>query len=97
MSDWIDEMFSAVDAAADEELERRRDGLFRQLDQCRFEYNVEESYVERILSFELTLDECSELSTTFQMNKLDVRYQYAPSQRALSRWIRSFCFDDEQE
>ena len=91
MSDWIDALFDAVDEQEDYVIERLRDILLRKIEQCRFEDNVHEDYIERILSSEFNRTEYAEMSTTFDMNSLDVRYQYAPSQREITRWIRQFC------
>lgn len=96
MADWIDDLFDAIEDES-EAVDRRRDWLLRKLDECRFQDNVHDDYVERILSSDLTLAQCTEMSTTFEANALDIRYQYAPSQRAVARWIRTFCLSHEEE
>lgn len=91
MSDWIDDLFDKIDEQEDMILDRLRDVLLRKLDACRFEYIVHDEYVERILSSDLNRAEYVEMSHTFDQNVLDVRYQYAPSQKEISKWIRAFC------
>ena len=91
MSDWIDKLFEVVDDENEQKLERMRDILLRKLDECRFQDNVHDDYVDRILSSDLDRADFNEMSTTFDMNALDVRYQYAPSQRQINKWLHLFC------
>lgn len=89
MSDWIDEVFDELEKP--EVTERMRSYLLRLLQQCRYYDNVAYEYETEILDSSLTIERFKELSATFEMNKLDVRYDYAPSQRDLSRFIRMIC------
>lgn len=92
MSDWIDDFFDEIEEGKDIEVtERMRSWLLHLLRKCRYEDNVEEFYTDEILSSDLTMNRYRELSTTFEMNKLDVRYDYAPSQRELAKFIRYIC------
>jgi len=89
MSDWIDEVFEELEKP--EVTERMRNYLLNLLRQCRYYDKVHENYVAEILDSDLSLLRFKQLTTTFEMNKLDVRYDYAPSQRDLSRFIRYIC------
>ena len=89
MNDWIDEIFEELETP--EVSERMRSYLLRLLENCRFYHNVHESYEAEILDSDLTLTRFKELQTTLTYNGLDVRYDYAPSQKALSRFIRYVC------
>lgn len=92
MSDWIDDFFDAVEEGEKREItEGMRSWLLHLLERCRYEDNVHEEYEYEILSSSLTMDRYQSLSATFEMNKLDVRYDYAPSQRELAKFIRRMC------
>jgi hypothetical protein len=92
MSDWIDDFFDAVEEGEEREItEGMPSRLVYLLRCCRYEDNVHEDYEWEILSSELTMNRYQELSATFEMNKLDVRYDYAPSQRDLAKFIRMIC------
>lgn len=90
MSDWIDELFEQVERA-DDVSERARDHLLRLLDECPFPDNVALEYEAEILSSDLDRVRYGELRTTFEMNVLDIRYQYAPRQRDITDWIKQIC------
>lgn len=85
--DWIDEWFENIEAA-DKPTWTMKSSLLKRLADCRYEYKVHDAFEDEIISSDLTIDRFRELSTTFEMNKLDVRYDYAPSQRALAKWIK---------
>lgn len=89
MNDWIDELFDELEKP--EVTERMRSYLLHLLGKCRYYDNVHEEYEAEILDSDLSLLRFKELHTTFEMNKLDVTYDYAPSQRELSRHIRRIC------
>jgi len=93
--DWIDELFEQVETE-EEVSDRQRDWLISQIEACRFPDNVAESYIDRVLSSDLDRATYREMATTMQMNVLDIRYVYAPSQREIARFIRSFCFPDDE-
>lgn len=90
MSHWLDEVFEEIENGR-EVTEPMRSRLLALLRKCRYEDNVHESYEVEILSSDLTMNRYQQLSTTFEMNKLDVRYDYAPSQRELAKFIRYIC------
>lgn len=90
MSDWIDDLFDNLEQ--EEEIsERMRDRLLLLLERCRFEYIVHENYEAEILSSDLNRARYQKLSTTLESNVLDIRYEYAPSQRHIAKWLRQFC------
>ncbi len=89
MSDWIDDLFEEVERG--EVTYEMRSYLLSLLEKCRYYDKVHEHYVTEILDSDLSMLRFKELHTTFEMNKLDVRYDYAPSQRELSRFIRRIC------
>lgn len=92
MSDWIDDFFDEVDRGTEPQItDKMRDYLLEKLRLCRYEDNVHRAYEDEILSLDLTMDRYQELSTTFEMNKLDVRYHYAPSQRELGKFLKYIC------
>lgn len=90
MSDWIDELFDKVEEE-EQVTERMRDRLLLLLERCRFEYNVHDTYETEILSSDLNRARYEKLSTTLESNVLDIRYEYAPSQRHIAKWLRTFC------
>lgn len=85
--DWIEDLFErAEDAGRPTEQMKKR--LLYLLELCRYEDNVREDYEVEILSSDLDMARYEQLTATFEMNKLDVNYDYAPSQRALAKWIK---------
>jgi len=97
MSDWLDEYFAEHDATAREnEISwSQRTYLLGLLTACRYDDNVHEQYEVEILSSDLEMMRFSELVSTFEMNKLDVRYDYAPRQKDLNSFLRLVCELDE--
>jgi hypothetical protein len=89
MNDWIDDIFEELEKP--EVTERMRSYLLHLLGKCRYYDKVHEEYETEILDSDLSMLRFKELHTTFEMNKLDVRYDYAPSQRELARFIRRIC------
>lgn len=89
MADWIDDLFEQLEKP--EVTERMRSYLMGLLQQCRYYDNVHENYEAEILDSELSMLRFSELASTFEMNKLDVTYDYAPSKRAMAKHIRYIC------
>jgi len=87
MSDWIEDLFDRAEDAG-KPSDRMRSRLIYLLKLCRYEDNVEEDYEIEILSSDLDMARYEELTTTFELNKLDVNYDYAPSQKALAKWIK---------
>jgi len=90
MSDWFDEIFDQLEERQ-EVTEQMRSTLLAKLDACRYEDKVHEAMVDEILSSDLTMNRYEHLYAMFEMNKLDVRYHYAPSQRELAKFIRQIC------
>lgn len=93
MSDWLDEYFAEIESTIDSEKVSwsQRSWLLDMLRDCRYDDNVHEQLEVEILSSDLDQVKFRELVSTFEMNKLDVRYYYAPSQKSLSRFIRMIC------
>jgi hypothetical protein len=89
MSDWIDDFFEEVDEP--KVTYNMRSYLLGLLERCRYYDNVHEHYEAEILDSDLDMVRFSELKTKFQMNELNVTYDYAPSQRELSKWIKRIC------
>lgn len=85
--DWIEDVFERAEDAG-KPSDRMKDRLLYLLTLCRYEDNVHEDYEVEILSSDLDMARYEELTVTFEMNKLDVNYDYAPSQRALAKWIK---------
>mgnify|MGYP003135930820 FL=1 len=90
MSHWLDEVIARLEKRS-EVSDSMRDRLLALLRMCRYEDNVHRDYEEEILSSELSMARFEELNTTFEMNKLDVRYDYAPSKRKMAAFIRYIC------
>ena len=90
MSHWLDEVIARLEKRS-EVSDSMRDRLLALLRMCRYEDNVHRDYEEEILSSELSMARFEELNTTFEMNKLDVRYNYAPSKRKMAAFIRYIC------
>jgi hypothetical protein len=96
MSDWIDDMFDAVegmielkqDEIAEQELWKIQDRLLALLERCKFEDNVHKHYIDEILDSDLSWDKYQELKNYFDAHVLDVRYEYAPSQKRVAAFIR---------
>jgi len=61
------------------------------LESCLYDDNVHQQYEVEILSSDLDRVRFDELVSTFEMNKPDVRYDYAPRQKDLSAFIRMIC------
>lgn len=93
MSDWLEEYFEQADATAleGEVSWTQKTWLLGMLTGCRYDDNVHEQFEVEILSSDLTRLRFEELVSTFEMNALDVRYDYAPRQKDLSRFIRMIC------
>jgi hypothetical protein len=87
MSDWIEDLFDRAEDAGKPN-DRMKGRLLYLLKLCRYEDNVEEDYEIEILSSDFDMVRYEELTTTFELNKLDVNYDYAPSQKALAKWIK---------
>ena len=91
VTDWIDDVF--------EEMERVPDGirfhLEDLLDQVYIEDNLDHmQFIQKIWCPDLTQDDVTELFRQLDERRVPVRDQYAPRQRDLTEWIRSFCFPD---
>jgi len=96
MSDWLDEYFVEVETTAESEVGYSQVSyLLQLLEDCRYDDKVHEQFEVEILSSDLEWTRYSELVSTFTMNKLDVRYDYAPRQKDLSDFIRMICDLDE--
>ena len=90
MGDWIDEVFDVIEGRAVDEAVR-----FRLLDLAETAYLDEMEGVDIIMSIEsdeLTRQEADELWRRLLDAQPRVPDMYAPTQRMLSRWIRSFVF-----
>ena len=96
MSDWIDQMFDAVEGMiqlkeeeiAEQELWKIQDRLLSLLERCKFQDNVHQHYEHEILDSELSWDKYQELKNYLDAHVLDVRYEYAPSQKRVAAFIR---------
>ena len=90
--DWIDDIF--------EELEDRvPEGIRFHLDELLDQIYVEDerdfmSLLQRIYDPALTSEEVTDLFRELNDRRVPVRDQYAPRQKDLAVWIRSFCFTD---
>ena len=93
MSDWLDHYFAEIEATdqADEVSWSQKTWLLGFLESCLYDDNVHEQYEVEILSSDLDRVRFDELVSTFEMNKPDVRYDYAPRQKDLSAFIRMIC------
>ena len=90
--DWIDDIF--------EELEDRvPEGIRFHLDELLDQIYIEDerdfmSLLQRIYDPALTSEEVTDLFRELNDRRVPVRDQYAPRQKDLAVWIRSFCFTD---
>ena len=87
--DWIEDLF--------EELERIPDGvrfsLEELMEQVYIESELEEMhFMQLIWDEDLDQEGVDELYRRLNERRVPVRDQYAPRQRDLSAWIKSFCF-----
>jgi len=89
MADWIEDLFDELEKP--EVTQRMRNYLLALMRKCRYEDNVASDFEVEILDSDISMTRFKELATTFEMNQLDVRYDYAPSQKELSRFIRKIC------
>jgi|TARA_R110002167_G_scaffold339409_1_gene547133 hypothetical protein len=88
-TDWVDDLF--------DEMERMPNGvrfvLWELMEQVYIEDEMEEvDFIQRIWDEDLDQDGVAELFRRLNERRVPVRDQYAPSQRAVADWIRSFCF-----
>ena len=96
MSDWLDEYIAEFEAQSESEVGwSQQTYLLNLLESCCYDDNVHEQYEVEILSSDFDWIRFNELVSTFQMNKPDVRYEYAPSQKRMSAFIRMICDLDE--
>lgn len=89
MGDWIDDVFDAIDGRVVDEATRSR--LHGLMDTARFEGDEDDEIMQRIEADDLTPDEANELFRQLLDMQPRIPDQYAPSQTAVARWIRSFC------
>ena len=88
-TDWIEDIF--------EELERIPDGVRFSLEEFMEQVYIEDE-LEELHFWQLIWDEdldqegVDELYRRLNERSIPVRDQYAPSQTAVAKWIRSFCF-----
>ena len=90
MGDWIDDVFDELDGRAVSEAVRSR--LWSLLDSAQLEDGEGERMVIAIADDSLSAADASELMRQLVDCQPRVPEMYAPSQRALAKWIRSFCF-----
>lgn len=91
MADWIDDIFDKVEDA-DRPTDRQINRLLFLLELCRqYDDKVRDTYEAEILHSDLDMVRYNELTTTFEMDKLNVTWDYAPRQKDLSKWIRMIC------
>ncbi len=93
MSDWLDDYFQEIENSAgyEEVSWSQKTWLLGLLQSCLYDDNVHQQYEVEILSSDLDRVRFDELVSTFEMNKPDVRYDYAPRQKDLSAFIRMIC------
>ena len=90
--DWIEDLF--------EELERIPDGVRFSLEDLLEQVYIEDEF-EHVYFIQMIYDEAldqegvDELYRRLNDRRVPVRDQYAPRQKDLSQWIRSFCFTQQ--
>ena len=90
--DWIDDIFEELEDRVPEGIRFRLDEL---LDQIYVEDEMDfMSLLQRIYDPALTSEEVTDLFRELNDRRVPVRDQYAPRQKDLAVWIRSFCFPD---
>lgn len=90
--DWIDDIFEELEDRVPEGIRFRLDEL---LDQIYIEDERDFLHLlQRIYSPDLTSQGVTDLFRELNDRRVPVRDQYAPRQKDLAEWIRSFCFTD---
>ena len=90
VDDWIDDVFEQLDGRVVDLATRYR--LEDLLETAYTEGNEDQEFMYRINADDLTWNEVSELFRRLNERQPPIPDQYAPSQTALAKWIRSFCF-----
>ena len=90
--DWIDDIFEEME-------DRVPEGIRFHLDELLDQIYIEDerdfmSLLQRIYDPALTSEEVTDLFRELNDRRVPVRDQYAPRQKDLAVWIRSFCFTD---
>lgn len=88
MADWIDKFFEEFEGRVADEATRSR--LLQLLDSARFEGDEDRELLQRIEADELSFEEAKELMRRLLDTQPRIPDQYAPSQTAVARWIRTF-------
>ena len=92
MTDWIEEVFDQLEDKVPDDIRFRLDDL---LDQVFLEDERDfMSFLQRIYDPDLTSSDVKDLFRELNDRRVPVRDQYAPRQKDLTQWIRSFCFPD---
>jgi hypothetical protein len=89
VGDWIDDVFDKLDGRVVDEATRFR--LISLLDSACIEGDEDAEILDRIDADDLTIDEANEMLRRLLDMQPRIPDQYAPSQSALARWIRTFC------
>ena len=90
MVDWIDQVFDEMEERAVNEAVRFR--LLDLVETANLDETEEAVFILAIEGPDLTRDEADDLLRRLLDAQPRVPDMYAPSQTALARWIRSFCF-----
>ena len=91
-TDWIDDIFEELEDRVPDGIRFRLDELLEQI--CTEDERDFMSLLQRIYAPDLTSQKVTDLFRELNDRRVPVRDQYAPRQKDLSEWIKSFCFTD---
>jgi hypothetical protein len=91
-TDWIEDIFEELEDRVPDGIRFRLDELLDQV-YCEDERDFLH-LLQRIFDPDLTEDGVTELFRELNDRRVPVRDQYAPTQKDVADWIRSFCFID---
>lgn len=91
VTDWIDEHFDQLEERVPDSTRFSLEDL---LDQVMIESEMERlHFISQIYDPDLTPEGVTELFRQLNDIRVPVRDQYAPRQKDLTEWIKSFCLD----
>ena len=91
VTDWIDDHFDQLEERVPESTRFLLEGLLETVHMESEQETVH--FLHRIFDPDLTPQGVSDLFRELNDRRVPVRDQYAPRQRDLNEWIRSFCLD----
>ena len=91
-TDWIEDVFDELEDRVPEGIRFRLDELLEQI-YCEDERDFLH-LLQRIYCPDLTSQGVTDLFRELNDRRVPIRDQYAPTQRDVAKWIRSFCFND---